>query len=63
MLDELMLWIDPVKRPGPEAMAVDEWLLETAAAPVLRVSPPSVLPKAWAPSCVPSIPARKYASR
>jgi len=29
--------MDPVKRPGPEAMAVDEWLLETATAPVLRV--------------------------
>ena len=33
----LRLWIDPVKRPGPEAMAVDEWLLETAERPVLRV--------------------------
>lgn len=33
----LLLWIDPVMRPGPEAMAVDEWLLETAAMPVLRV--------------------------
>jgi lipoyl(octanoyl) transferase len=31
------LWIDPLARPGPEAMAVDEWLLETATAPVLRV--------------------------
>ncbi len=29
--------MDPVKRPGPEAMAVDEWLLETAEMPVLRV--------------------------
>ena len=34
---KLQLWIDPVKRPGPEAMAVDEWLLETAEMPVLRV--------------------------
>jgi lipoate-protein ligase A len=33
----MWLWIDPVKRPGPEAMAVDEWLLETADSPVLRV--------------------------
>jgi lipoate-protein ligase A len=33
----LRLWIDPVARSGPEAMAVDEWLLETASAPVLRV--------------------------
>ena len=37
VLDELRLWIDPVKRPGPEAMAVDEWLLESAEVPVLRV--------------------------
>jgi len=33
----LRLWLDPVRRPGPEAMAVDQWLLETATAPVLRV--------------------------
>lgn len=33
----LLLWMDPVTRPGPEAMAVDEWLLETATTPVLRV--------------------------
>ncbi len=33
----LRLWMDPVKRSGPEAMAVDEWLLETAETPVLRV--------------------------
>lgn len=33
----MLLWMDPVKRPGPEAMAVDEWLLETADLPVLRV--------------------------
>jgi lipoate-protein ligase A len=31
------LWVDPVKRPGPEAMAVDEWLLEHASGPMLRV--------------------------
>lgn len=37
VLDELRLWIDPVKRPGPEGMAVDEWLLENAVVPVLRV--------------------------
>ena len=36
-LRKLQLWLDPVTRPGPEAMAVDEWLLETAASPVLRV--------------------------
>ncbi len=34
---KLLLWIDPVKRSGPEAMAVDEWLLATAVTPVLRV--------------------------
>ncbi len=33
----LLLWLDPVRRPGPEAMAADEWLLEQAAEPVLRV--------------------------
>lgn len=37
VFDRMRLWIDPVARPGPEAMAVDEWLLETAAVPVLRV--------------------------
>jgi lipoate-protein ligase A len=37
VFEKLRLWIDPVKRPGPEAMAVDEWLLETADSPVLRV--------------------------
>ncbi len=37
VLRKLRLWIDPVKRSGPEAMAVDEWLLETAAEPVLRI--------------------------
>lgn len=34
---KLQLWMDPVSRSGPEAMAVDEWLLETAQVPVLRV--------------------------
>ena len=34
---ELQLWMDPVARSGPAAMAVDEWLLETARKPVLRV--------------------------
>ena len=34
---KLRLWMDPVRRCGPEAMAVDEWLLETAEIPVLRV--------------------------
>jgi lipoyl(octanoyl) transferase len=37
VIEKLALWIDPRKRPGPEAMAVDEWLLETARSPVLRV--------------------------
>lgn len=37
IFERLRLWLDPVKRPGPEAMAVDEWLLETAEMPVLRV--------------------------
>jgi lipoate-protein ligase A len=34
---ELWLWMDPERRSGPEAMAVDEWLLETVENPVLRV--------------------------
>lgn len=33
----LRLWLDPLCRPGPEAMAVDEWLHETADEPLLRV--------------------------
>jgi lipoate-protein ligase A len=37
IFERMLLWMDPVKRPGPEAMAVDEWLLETAELPVLRV--------------------------
>jgi len=31
------LWFDPFARSGPEAMAVDEWLLEQARHPVLRI--------------------------
>lgn len=37
LFEEMLLWIDPVRRSGPETMAVDEWLLETASCPVLRV--------------------------
>lgn len=37
VFERLQLWMDPVKRTGPEAMAVDEWLLETARVPVLRI--------------------------
>lgn len=37
VLRKLQLWMDPLKRSGPEAMAVDEWLLETAVSSVLRV--------------------------
>lgn len=39
VFESLDVWIDPVSRPGPEAMAVDEWLMETRASPVLRVYP------------------------
>jgi lipoate-protein ligase A len=31
------LWFDPQERSGPEAMAVDEWLLETGQLPVMRI--------------------------
>lgn len=34
---ELELWFDPLARSGPEAMAVDEWLLEYATNPILRI--------------------------
>lgn len=34
---KLQLWMDPEARSGPEAMAVDEWLLETTSLPILRV--------------------------
>lgn len=37
MLEELQLWIDPLPREGPEAMAVDEWLWLRATVPMLRV--------------------------
>ncbi len=37
IFDELELWSDPVARGGPEAMAVDEWLLETCTRPLLRI--------------------------
>ncbi|MCF7674767.1 MAG: hypothetical protein K9N23_18870 [Akkermansiaceae bacterium] len=37
VFDHMLLWLDPVPRAGPEAMAVDEWLLEQATSPVLRV--------------------------
>ncbi len=36
MMGKMLLWIDPVPRSGPEAMAIDEWLLENATLPVLR---------------------------
>ena len=35
--ESMDLWLDPQARPGPEAMAVDEWLLEHAERPTLRV--------------------------
>lgn len=37
IFDELQVWMDPVRRSGPEAMAVDEWLLAVVELPVLRV--------------------------
>ncbi|HEY8991314.1 MAG TPA: hypothetical protein VIM46_05015 [Luteolibacter sp.] len=37
VFSRLQLWFDEAERSGPANMAVDEWLLETAAAPVLRV--------------------------
>lgn len=37
MLEQLKLWMDPEIREGPEAMAVDEWLLAHSKTPVLRV--------------------------
>lgn len=37
LFEKMGLWIDPVARSGPEAMAVDEWLLEAVNEPVLRV--------------------------
>lgn len=37
VFEELELWIDGVERDGCCNMAVDDWLLETAERPVLRV--------------------------
>ena len=37
MTETLQLWIDDDPRDGPENMAVDQWLLETAETPILRV--------------------------
>jgi lipoate-protein ligase A len=37
VFEQLLVWMDPVKRPGPESMAVDDWILETMETPVLRV--------------------------
>ncbi len=37
LFENMRLWFDPVARDGPEAMAVDEWLLETVREPLLRV--------------------------
>jgi lipoate-protein ligase A len=34
---EMELWFDPQERSGPEAMAVDEWLLETGQLPMMRI--------------------------
>lgn len=31
------LWVDPTPRRGPEAMAVDEWMLESRDVPMLRI--------------------------
>lgn len=36
VLPLLQLWIDPIARGGPENMAVDQWLAETATVAVLR---------------------------
>jgi lipoate-protein ligase A len=36
-LEELELWIDDAERDGWRNMAVDDWLLETARRPVLRI--------------------------
>jgi lipoate-protein ligase A len=37
LFTSLKLWIDPVPRSGPENMAIDDWLLESAVCSVLRV--------------------------
>lgn len=36
-MERVQLWMDGVARPGPENMAVDEWLLGAAERPVVRV--------------------------
>lgn len=36
-LERVRLWWDGQDRPGPDNMAVDEWMLETAREPVIRV--------------------------
>ena len=36
-IERLLFWRDSEPRPGPENMAVDEWLLATAREPLLRV--------------------------
>lgn len=36
LMEKMLLWIDRTPRSGPEAMAIDEWLLENATLPVLR---------------------------
>jgi lipoate-protein ligase A len=36
-MERVQLWMDGVARSGPENMAVDEWLLEAAEEPVVRV--------------------------
>ena len=35
--ERLVLWMDAAARPGPEAMAVDEWIWESVRQPVLRI--------------------------
>lgn len=37
IFEELEVWFDPVARAGPEAMAVDEWLLGSREKPLLRI--------------------------
>lgn len=37
LFEQLELWMDPIARPGPESMAVDEILLASRSLPLLRV--------------------------
>lgn len=37
VFEKLLVWVDSVRRSGPEAMAVDQWLLEKTKLPLLRV--------------------------